>query len=1415
MPAPTLDNLRRLLALSAAKPHRAEVSGAVREATRRGGMERFALAEGPIRRGMPEFSKDTILDYSNFGDPYSHLSERNLGLSGRLSDDSDQMNSVLRALRSPNQVRDRLDLMRAGAGSGGHLWYNTQPLRQFGERYAPNVDVNELLRFTSPMSAQTPVDSEIMQGIFGRYFLKKHGRLPTQDEMSQALPSRYTGTGVAMDKKLTWAQEFMEGASPKMNKFGEPVDKPKLRPYSWAKEGDVRNPIIDSHILATYNQPNLGWRPKNALGVGVQHEALDAGMMPTEAQAGMWTERIRRGYIDRAGDEIKGNPRGNMPFVHAVDRLVGESAESVEKSKTQHLIDILQSKDYARHGPQKFQTGGLAALSAAARAWPSRLDVERQSLLAPALNLEMIRNFSPRKYNLLMAEYLRSQIPEEFRGEPLRRIKAGSGRATFMMGDDKIAKLAQMPRGFAEMAGEGEPFLAEAGLLPKALWKDPENEIAILERVPHRASKSWVNPMMKAIFNDSMPRPNEFKGPLTQDLMRERDMERMLNYRPLIGDFGVPQHWGFKSDVANVPLQRRRGTLLDPGAIQPNLLSRGVNDEYSGAMSSANEARMAFIRNLAGEHKERRALDKLREQMQSNPAMQLPGFMRGGPVRLAGGGDPARLLMLLNRAQKALGSEATIRSGGQRIPLGVAAEDLRGLTDQQLNGIADIYSKGSRQGYSARDLKAMIADHERNLGRVEELHDICQGPLGKRLGICFPERGFAGGGIVRNWLKGVKGSGIEQALEDLKKPFAPRTAWADEAGRTVEAAKVGGDKRNEAIQKWIDRNLANYITRQAGTPDDPLHAEWRRMRIPGARDLHGGLAANEFILKIPAADVQRRISRHPFKDEEEQAAHLKSLPWLQKLIEQDQPRAWSEKQAEKALLDVMSPDARTLALSQERINDQYGRRFAKPIELHDIDTAVWQANMRGPMREVLDYLGSQVRPESLNQVSVPDAMRKSREWHAMLAKRKANDLTNRMAELKPVKEYPGGYRWLDLGEKESDVAQNIGKHLGHCYQDPETCADYMQRGNLLALMKGSEPRAVLEKITEGIGDPDLSLSAMHQQAREQGPWRIGQIRGSQKKRGSHAPDPEDLPYIQDLIRSGKWGGVEELENAGLMKAHQGNYHSIEDVIKHGRGRGRSWASFLSPLTIDAQTLAEYIAAKRAARENTPLPWLRLTDDQLKDAWLQDVSRDGFNMPEGMASGGLVDESVFERVHDKYPELPRGLLRAVAQAESNMNPKALGKRGEQGMMQFMPATAKQYKVDPWDVESSVMGAGEYLDKLHRRFGGVEAALGAYNWGPGNVSTYGMEKAPQSTRAYIGKVLSMLGSGAMGPVGRALKIGMKVPDNPKATQEGVSSDISGLPSAQELAAFDNSAQDDEDALDDEEVLAYLMGTEEEAS
>lgn len=111
---------------------------------------------------------------------------------------------------------------------------------------------------------------------------------------------------------------------------------------------------------------------------------------------------------------------------------------------------------------------------------------------------------------------------------------------------------------------------------------------------------------------------------------------------------------------------------------------------------------------------------------------------------------------------------------------------------------------------------------------------------------------------------------------------------------------------------------------------------------------------------------------------------------------------------------------------------------------------------------------------------------------------------------------------------------------------------------------------------------------------------------------------------------------------------------------------------------------------------------------------------------------------------KY-NLPPQILYGIFGAESNFgkHPTQVSSAGAQGPFQFMPETAKQYKINPWDFNQAADGAARYIANEYKRFGNYQDAVAAYNAGPGRVIDYkkGKSQLPKETRDYVPKVFQL--------------------------------------------------------------------------
>ena len=261
-----------------------------------------------------------------------------------------------------------------------------------------------------------------------------------------------------------------------------------------------------------------------------------------------------------------------------------------------------------------------------------------------------------------------------------------------------------------------------------------------------------------------------------------------------------------------------------------------------------------------------------------------------------------------------------------------------------------------------------------------------------------------------NWLGGQRGS-VEAQLGKMKmsdwttpEEMAAMQKSIDTAKRimaedpTVQRTvnqmenELATAKRNNAVNSWIDSNLRNYVKNQMATPDDPvrklaeegiLHmAPYGEQGVVSSRLMNKRMGLGQDPLGMGRSDPARfwermsdiSVDAYPagsYKHGSLDESLLKDNPWLQKI-----------------------PDD-TMIYSGKGLSGDLGFD-------HIIDV------LRQDVRE------GRIRPEQLNKVSMEQAVRRVHEYDQEMAKKMAEAQVKATEGMPVHKEYPEGYRWLEL-----------------------------------------------------------------------------------------------------------------------------------------------------------------------------------------------------------------------------------------------------------------------------------------------------------------------------------------------------------------------------------------------------------------
>jgi soluble lytic murein transglycosylase-like protein len=127
---------------------------------------------------------------------------------------------------------------------------------------------------------------------------------------------------------------------------------------------------------------------------------------------------------------------------------------------------------------------------------------------------------------------------------------------------------------------------------------------------------------------------------------------------------------------------------------------------------------------------------------------------------------------------------------------------------------------------------------------------------------------------------------------------------------------------------------------------------------------------------------------------------------------------------------------------------------------------------------------------------------------------------------------------------------------------------------------------------------------------------------------------------------------------------------------------------------------------------------------------------------GVASASRQDLQTIIGEASTTSQIDADFIASVIRAESANNPRAVSRKGAQGLMQLMPQTASNLGVkDSFDPVANVVGGVRYLRELLLQYNGDAAkALAAYNAGTQPVQQYHGVPPYYETHAYVARVIN---------------------------------------------------------------------------
>jgi hypothetical protein len=274
-----------------------------------------------------------------------------------------------------------------------------------------------------------------------------------------------------------------------------------------------------------------------------------------------------------------------------------------------------------------------------------------------------------------------------------------------------------------------------------------------------------------------------------------------------------------------------------------------------------------------------------------------------------------------------------------------------------------------------------------------------------------------------------------------------------------------------------------------------------------------------------------------------------------------------------------------------------------------------------------------------------------------------------------------------------------------------------------------------------------------------------ELNGEGKRKHMAAESHLTVRDYFDQVLFGSTANREVISPAKMDASGSGSFHRILTSCgnqrtdrNHLKPTGLTVVDYLkNPVRVKCQfnhRVLSTVPAKKDTKTDTshdrsaPLPAGQTTETNKAKSSLKQTPQEATNSSASLSPGIQSDSDenvkIEKSIHQaaRRYNLPPGLIRGVIRAESNFQADAVSRAGAQGLMQLMPATARELGVrNPFDIEENIDGGARYLRQMLDSFGGdVKVALAAYNAGPGAVEKYGGQIPPyQETERYISRVL----------------------------------------------------------------------------
>lgn len=400
----------------------------------------------------------------------------------------------------------------------------------------------------------------------------------------------------------------------------------------------------------------------------------------------------------------------------------------------------------------------------------------------------------------------------------------------------------------------------------------------------------------------------------------------------------------------------------------------------------------------------------------------------------------------------------------------------------------------------------------------------------------------------------------QEVIEFQIKKRDAQALMGDERAKGIADSLREQLKQGLAKRQWVDSNVKNYIKKQMGTRDDPV----RKLGEQGITHLRRD--------DVTRGNRDRMQSVLEYKRQEAGFPEPVGQSPEAKAWENFSDSSMSSTRPENMHKSVRDANPWIADLPQ-------GER----VQEFDTMNALGFENLLGHIDRQL--LTGKLSADQLNKVSVPDAVRTTHQERMQVEKQANDEALEAQAKLTTYKEYPNGYKWVEISAKKDlpegwrydkerelyidpegqtsihnpnyldlqDALTLEGNRMGHCVGS--YCND-VNRGDkrILSLRdKNGLPHATVSLVPEKLNFEDWyrSLPEAEQKAIYNAGYTGYNIRYSPQFKAAEANLPPYVkemkgkqdefivdkyrPMVHDLVNTGNFSGVDDLDYAGLQQ----------------------------------------------------------------------------------------------------------------------------------------------------------------------------------------------------------------------------------------------------------------------------------------